>query len=154
MIFRLKYPSEKQIEIWNFNREKKSGREIALLKSVTPGFVSKTLKEANERIKDLIINTAKSNKITINESDINEKKGFAKGYSPIFNTPVKITFPPVNGIQLWYEHKGECALCSEFDNCRRTIIQEFKDRNIKIENESLEPTELSEILLNEIEKRE
>lgn len=154
MIFRLKYPSEKQIEIWNFNREKRTGREIASFKSVTPGFVSKTLKEANQRIKDLIINTAKSNKITLNESDIDEEKGFAKGYSPIFKIPVKITFSPVNGIQLWYEHKGECALCPEFDNCRKTIIQEFKDRNIKIENESLEPTQLSEILLNEIEKRE
>lgn len=48
---KMKYPTDAQIEIWNLNRNNITGREIAKLKKVTPGFISKTLKLTNENYK-------------------------------------------------------------------------------------------------------
>jgi hypothetical protein len=153
MFFKYKFPTQKQIEIWNYNRKNYKGREIAFKESVTPGFVSKTLKEANKRIKDLIILIANSNKIELKEEDIFEEDGYARGYSFVFNIPAKITFSPVNGVQVWYEHKGDCISCTRFDQCRKLIIQELKERDIKIDNTTLEPTILCERLIENIEDR-
>ena len=55
-----KYPSDAQLEIWNMNRNKIPGKEIAKRKDVTPAFISKTLKITNKRIEDLLVNSAKS----------------------------------------------------------------------------------------------
>ena len=144
-----KYPTEIQVEIWKLNRDKKSGRIIAKEKEVSPAFVSKTLKEANKRIQDLIANQANSNKIRVDLLDV--ELGYAIGYSKMLNVKAYITFSPMNGVQVWYEHKGDCASCELLNTCRNVLIQEFKERGIKIENDTLAPTDLGEILFQELE---
>ncbi|MHA2110324.1 MAG: hypothetical protein ACW98W_02535, partial [Candidatus Hodarchaeales archaeon] len=72
---KVKHPTDKQLEIWKLKRTKLTGKEIAAKKEVTPGFVSKTLTEANQRIKGMLENAAHMNKITIDL--MNEELGFA-----------------------------------------------------------------------------
>lgn len=147
---RVKYPTEKQLEIWKLKRTKLTGKEIAAEKEVTPGFVSKTLTEANQRIRGLLENAAHMNKITL--EFLSEELGFARGQSYMFNVRCYITFSPRNGVQVWYEHKGECASCEKYTLCREILLQEFKERNLKIENPSLRPTDLVELLFEKLEE--
>lgn len=147
---KVKYPSDKQVEIWNLRLKRLTGREIAKQKKVTPGFVSKTLKEANTRIKALLENAARMNKITL--SHISAKLGFAQGYSHTFKIRVHITYSQANGVQVWYDHKGECASCDELGTCREMLIQEFKARDLKLPHEAVRPTDLCDTLFNEIRK--
>ena len=147
--WKFKNPTDKQIKIWFLKRGKLTGREIAKKENVTPGFVSKTLKEANKRIKVLLVSAAKMNKIKL--EFLNEELGIARGHSHIFNIKVYITFSPVNGVQVWYEHEGDCVSCEEFEDCRKALIQEFKEREIAY-NPTLRPTELSELLVKKIEE--
>ncbi len=147
---RVKYPSRKQIDYWSLSRNQFSGREIAAKKDVTPGMVSKTLSEANNRIKALLQNAARMNKITLEV--ISPELGYARGTSHMFNVAVYITFSPDNGVQVWYDHKGSCVQCERYAFCRDTILQEFKERNIEVENPTLRPTDLVEILLNNLEE--
>ena len=58
--FQLKYPTRAQVEIWILKRNNLSGRKIAQQRDVTPAFVSKTLKEANKRIKSLLKSSDKA----------------------------------------------------------------------------------------------
>ena len=146
----IKYPSKTQVEVWFMKRNEIIGAEIAKHKNVTPAFVSKTLKEANKRIKILLEGTAKANKISLDL--INEKIGFARGRSHMFELTAYITFSPENGVQVWYDHKGECSSCNEFSRCRKTILLELKERNIKINNPSLRPTDLGEYLFRKLEE--
>lgn len=146
----IKYPTENQIEIWAFNRDDLTGREIAQRKKVSPAFVSKTLKRTNNLIKDLLENSARTNKIKIEL--LSEKLGFARGMSHVFNVKAYITFSPENGVQIWYDHKGDCGSCEEFAECRAGLIQEFKERNIRIPHSKLRPTDLSELLMKKIEE--
>jgi hypothetical protein len=146
----IKYPTRTQVEIWFLKRNALSGRKIAKQKDVSPAFVSKTLKIANKRIKSLLENTAKTNKISLDL--VSAELGFAKGQSRIFNITAYITFSPENGLQVWYNHKGDCATCEEFFHCRTVLLQEFKERNIKLDNAQLQPTDLGDYLFQKLEE--
>ncbi|MFX1512321.1 MAG: hypothetical protein ACFFCQ_07030 [Promethearchaeota archaeon] len=147
---RIKYPTDNQIEIWVLNRENLTGREIAKRKKVSPAFVSKTLKRTNRLIKDLLENAARMNKIKLDL--MNEELGFARGMSHVFNVKAYLTFSPENGVNVWFEHKGECGSCEEFGHCRQTLLLEFKERNIKVRNPTLQPTDLGELLFKKLEE--
>ncbi|MFX0125784.1 MAG: hypothetical protein ACFFAE_19335 [Candidatus Hodarchaeota archaeon] len=145
----IKYPTKTQIEIWILNRNQMTGREIAAKRHVTPGMVSKTLSEANNRIEGLLQNVAQMNKITL--EIISPQIGYARGISHMFDVTAYITFSPKNGVQVWYEHKGSCVQCEKYSFCRDIILQEFKERNIRIHNPSLRPTDLIEKLITRLE---
>jgi hypothetical protein len=145
-----KYPSSKQVEIWSLKRENYLGKDIAEKKSVSPARVSQLLKEANERIGNLLETTAKANKIQLEV--ISAQLGYAQGVSCIFNVQAYITFSPANGLQVWYDHKGHCGDCEEFADCRRIILQEFRERKIRVPNEFLQPTDLGELLFRTVEE--
>ncbi|MHA2305714.1 MAG: hypothetical protein ACXACU_10000 [Candidatus Hodarchaeales archaeon] len=146
-----KPPTKRQVTIWNMKRNKLKGGEIAKQIKVDPAFVSRSLKETNKRIERLLKDAGKMNKIKLNLT--NGELGFARGHSYIFNVPAFITFSPINGLQVWYEHKGECTNCEEFAECRTVLLQEFKERNIQVPEPSLRPTDLSDLLLKKIEER-
>jgi hypothetical protein len=148
---RIRYPTETQVEIWFLKRKKLSGRKIAKQKEVTPAFVSKSFVEAKKRIKSLLIETAKSNKITLDL--INETIGFTRGFSHIFNVISYITFSPKNGVQVWYDHEGDCITCERYGQCSKILLQEFKERSIKIDSPQLRPTDLGKKLFKILEER-
>ncbi|MFX0093544.1 MAG: hypothetical protein ACFFBD_17465 [Candidatus Hodarchaeota archaeon] len=138
------------MEIWNLNRKHFTGKEIAEKQEISRPAVSQALREANERIKALLENAAKSNKICLEL--LSEKYGYARGRSGMFKTTAYITYSPKNGLQVWYDHKGHCESCDEYGDCRRIILQEFKERYLKVPNDALIPTKLGEILFQEIEE--
>lgn len=146
-----KPPTEKQIKIWGLKRDKLTGREIAEQEKVDPGYVSRSLKEANKRITGLLEEAAKMNKIKL--EFVNGELGIARGHSHIFNISAHITFSPQNGLQVWYEHKGDCTNCEEFAACKEALIQEFKERNISIPDDETQPTDLSDLLFKKIMER-
>ena len=148
---RIRYPTETQVEIWFLKRNKISGKKIAKKKEISPAFVSKAFVEAKKRIRSLLEETARSNKITL--SLINETIGFAKGFNHIFNVESYITFSPKNGIQVWYDHKGKCTDCERYGQCRKIILQECKERDIKINNPQLRPTDLGKQLFKILEEQ-
>lgn len=99
----------------------------------------------------MLENAARMNKIRLDL--LSPELGFARGKSLIFKTRVYITYSPINALQVWYDHKGECEGCEEFGECRRGILQEFKERNLAIPNPALRPTDLIELLVKTLEGR-
>ncbi|MFX0208647.1 MAG: hypothetical protein ACFFDT_21885 [Candidatus Hodarchaeota archaeon] len=148
---KIKYPTSTQLEFWHLKRIQQSGRDIAKHKKISEQAVSKTLKEANARIRALIENSASMNKIKLEL--INEELGVARGYSCVFKVKVYITYSPHNGVQVWYDHQGACEECEEFMECRRRLLLEFKERNIVITRPTLRPTELAKLLFQKIEEK-
>ena len=148
---RIKYPTDKQLKIWKMKRDQLTQKEIAEKRKITVGFVSKSLSEANSRIEGLLQSTANENKITLEV--LNGELGYARGKSHMFDVMAYITFSPKNGVQVWYEDKGDCTNCEKYAYCREVIQQEFKERKIKLVSPLLQPTLLIEILIAEIEKR-
>lgn len=146
----IKYPSKTQATIWGLKRNQLNGQQIAHQKQISRAAVSKSLKEANKRVKSLLENAGRMNKIHLNRLSV--KLGFARGYNHVFNVRAYITYSPVNGVLVWYEHEGTCEDCEDFAHCRKLLIQEFKERNLKIPDNILRPTKLGEILFQKLEE--
>ena len=146
----LKYPSTSQMEIWQLKRTRLTGKQIAQRKQISRAAVSKTLKEANKRVMALLENGARMNKIHLDL--LNAKLGFARGYNHVFKVRAYITYSPINVVQVWYEHKGMCENCEDFVHCRKLLLQEYKERDLKVPNNALRPTTLGEILFQELEE--
>ncbi len=147
--FSVKYPSSLQVELWLLKRNELNGREIAEKKGISRATVSKNLKHANNRVKSLLQNAAQMNKIHLDL--LNEKLGYARGYNHIFKLQVHITYSPVNGIHVWYDHKGVCENCEDFVSCRKVLLQEFQERNLQVPHTAIRPTDLSDLLFQQIE---
>ncbi len=128
-----------------------SGVQIAQNKRISRATVSKTLKKANERVKSLLENAARMNRIQI--KILNEELGYVKGYSHMFKLEAHITFSPINGVHVWYDHKGKCESCEDLTNCREVLLQEFKERNLQVPHTAIRPTDLSDLLFEKIEER-
>ncbi|MHA2232576.1 MAG: hypothetical protein ACXAB4_08785 [Candidatus Hodarchaeales archaeon] len=153
--FTIKYPTKKQVAIWNLRRTQLTkdhrivGKEMAKQLDISPGAVSQFLTEANNRIRAILENAARMNKIRLDL--LSPEVGFARGKSLIFKTQTYITYSPVNAVQVWYDHKGDCEGCEEFGDCRRGILQEFKERDLNVPNAALRPTDMVELLVRELE---
>jgi hypothetical protein len=138
------------MEVWILKRNKRmKGNEIAEKKDITTASVSKSLKEANSRIDDLLKNSAKANKIKL--EILSPKLGYARGYAPALKLRVYITYSPVNGIQVWYDHQGACEMCEELNGCRHSLLQEFKERSLDVPSKTIRPSDLSALLFTKIE---
>lgn len=148
--FSLKYPTEKQVEIWHLKRNRLTGNQIAKKKGINAATVSKLLKEANERIMTLLENAARGDKIHLEKID--PQIGYAKGHNYTLDIDAYLTYSPLNGVQIWYDHVGECEKCQEYGQCRMSIFQEFKERGIEIPNQKLRPTNLIDFLFEKLEE--
>ncbi len=150
----IKYPSRKQAEFWSLRREFFSKGNpkmstIAAERQISLAAVSQTLKKANKRIRKLLESTARSNKICLDI--ISPEIGYARGKSRIFKVKAYITYSPINGVNVWYDHEGDCETCEEQTDCRQILFQEFQERKLPILDEALQATELAEHLFRELE---
>lgn len=84
--------------------------------------VSKTLIQADQAVKETMMDAAKSYKINVYR--INHERGTLSGYSKALNSPVLVTYSPDRGLHVWYKHTGLCADCELEAECRETVIGE------------------------------
>ncbi|MDD1693662.1 MAG: hypothetical protein LUQ71_02960, partial [Methanoregula sp.] len=54
-----------------------------------------------------------------------------------------------HGMQVWYEHDGDCGACDEFTQCIEFIWDFAQELGIKIEK-TADPTKMAEELLTKI----
>jgi hypothetical protein len=146
----LGYLTTKQKTIWDLKNNGLPEAGIAKKLHITRQTVHKAIDTANTKISEALQETAKINKIEI--QTFNSTKGFLLGYSSHFKTQAFITFSAKNGIQVWYKHEGDCKKCSRIKECRYALLQEAKDRNFLIldETSKILPSKLAEALFTRI----
>jgi len=136
--------------IWDLKTRGHQEASIARQLNVTRQTIHQALDTANTKIGEALEETAKINKIDI--QNINPDKGFLLGYSSHFKTTAFITFSAKNGVQVWYKHEGDCEKCPKLQTCRETLLAEAKDRNFLIldETSKILPSKLAEALFSKI----
>jgi hypothetical protein len=120
---------------------------------VTRQTVHKAVNTANDRISQALSETAGLNRISV--KTIDPVRGILLGYSQEFRTSTIVTFSARNGVQLWYKHEGDCGNCDRVPACRKTLLTEMEDRDIKPfpDSDRLQPSRLAEKLFEEITRR-
>ena len=139
--------NEKQFGFWKMRRNGMSNIFIANLVGITRQGVSQALLVMDEKIESSLREMAHANRIQIEKIDV--ELGVLLGRSIPFQTNAYIFVSEKHGMQVWYEHDGDCKTCDEFTQCIEFMWDFAAELEIKIEK-TADPTKMAEELLTKI----
>jgi len=139
--------NDKQFRFWKMRRSGMSNISIANHIGITRQGVSQALLAMNEKIESSLREMARANRIQVEKIDV--EKGVLSGKSIPFQTNAYIFVSEKHGLQVWYEHEGDCASCDEFAQCIEFIWDLAAELGIKLKK-TRDPTKMAEELLAKI----
>ncbi|HVP95732.1 hypothetical protein [Methanoregula sp.] len=139
--------NDKQFRFWKMRRSGMSNVSIANHIGITRQGVSQALLAMDGKIEDSLREMAHANRIQIEKIDV--ERGVLSGRSIPFQTNAYIFVSEKHGMQVWYEHDGDCNACDEFARCIEFIWDFASELGIKIEK-TADPTKMAEELLAKI----
>jgi len=98
---------EKQFGFWKMRRSGTSNITIANLLGISRQAVSRALLGMDQKIESTLREMAQANQITTEK--INAERGVLVGRSIPFKTAAIIFVSEKHGVQVWYEHDGDCS---------------------------------------------
>jgi hypothetical protein len=129
------YLTPKQLQIWEYKRTGLQEAHIARELQVSRQTIHKALSIAHLKIAESLEETARINKIKI--QDVNPMRGYLLGYSSHFKTKTLITFSTKNGVQVWYKHEGDCKNCDQLKECKEALLAEAQERGMELPDDCL-----------------
>jgi predicted transcriptional regulator len=138
---------EKWFAFWTMRRRGTANIAIANLLGISRQAVSKALHSIDGKIESALRDMARSNRIQIEKIDV--ERGVLFGRSVPFQTNAYIFVSEKHGMQVWYEHDGDCQACDEYTQCIEFIWDFASELGIKIEK-TADPTKMAEELLTKI----
>ncbi|NMB78640.1 MAG: hypothetical protein GYA23_06045 [Methanomicrobiales archaeon] len=139
--------SEKQFGFWKMRRSGMSNITIANELGITRQGVSQGIRQMDEKIESSLREMAGSNKIQIEKIDV--ERGVLFGKSIPFQVPAFIFVSEKHGMQVWYEHDGDCGTCDQYTQCIEFIWDFARELGITIKK-TADPTKMAEELLAKI----
>lgn len=138
---------EKQFAFWKMRRSGTPNITIANLLGISRQAVSKALLVMDEKIESTLREMAQANQIAID--NINTERGILIGRSIPIQTPAIIFVSQKHGVQVWYEHDGECGSCQRFTECIELLWDYATELGIRIEK-TASPTKMAEELFTKV----
>lgn len=109
--------------------------------------VSRALILMNERIETILRDMAKANSIAVEK--INAEHGVLLGRSIPFKTDAIIFVSEKHGIQVWFEHEGNCGKCEKYTECIELLWDYAGELGVKIEKTD-DPTGMADELFEKV----
>lgn len=109
--------------------------------------VSKALLTIDGKIETALREMAKANKISIKK--INPQLGVLLGRSVPLNVDAIIFVSGKHGIQVWYEHEGDCGKCEQYAECIELLWDYADELKIRL-NQTADPTKMAEELFAKV----
>jgi hypothetical protein len=138
---------EKQFAFWKMRRSGTPNITIANLLGISRQAVSKALLVMDGKIESALRDMARSNQIAIDT--INAERGILLGRSIPFQTAAIIFVSEKHGVQVWYDHDGDCGTCQRFTECIELLWDYATELGIRIEK-SADPTKMAEELFKKV----
>ena len=138
---------EKQFGFWKMRRSGKPNITIANLLGISRQAVSKALLGMDEKIESTLREMAQANQIVTEK--INAERGVLVGRSIPFKTAAIIFVSEKHGVQVWYEHDGDCGACQRYAECSELLWDYATELGIRIEK-SADPTKMAEELFMKV----
>jgi hypothetical protein len=138
---------EKQFAFWKMRRSGTPNITIANLLGISRQAVSKALLVMDGKIDSALRDMARSNQIAIDM--INAERGILLGLSIPLQTAAIIFVSEKHGIQVWYDHDGDCDTCQRFTECIELLWDYATELGIRIEK-SADPTKMAEELFTKV----
>jgi hypothetical protein len=139
--------NEKQFEFWRMRRSGSSNITIANLMGISRQAVSRALLVMDEKIETTLCDMAQANQIAIEKIDAG--RGILIGRSIPFNAAAIIFVSEKHGMQVWYEHDGDCGSCQRYTECIELLWDYATELGIKI-GKTADPTKMAEELFAKV----
>ena len=141
--------NDKQFEFWRLRRNGLPNMNIARIFKISKQAVSRALITMDERIEKTLLEMARSNQIEV-ERVISER-GILFGHSVPFNASAIIFVSARHGMQVWYEHEGDCGACNRYAQCIELLWDFADEMKIKLEKTD-DPTKLADELFEKLKR--
>jgi hypothetical protein len=138
---------EKQFAFWKMRRSGIPNITIANLLGISRQAVSKALLAMDGKIESALRDMAQSNQIAIER--INPVRGILIGHSVPIRTSAIIFISEKHGIQVWYEHEGDCSTCQRYTECIELIWDYATELGISLKK-TADPTKMAEELFTKV----
>jgi len=103
---------EKQFKFWRLRRDGLPNINIARSFNISRQAVSRALISMDKRIENTLLEMAQANQIEM--ESINTERGILFGHSIPLDANAIIFVSAKHGVQVWYEHEGDCGTCSRY----------------------------------------
>jgi hypothetical protein len=141
--------NDKQFGFWKMRRDGMSNITIANLLGISRQAVSRALLLMDERVESTLREMAMANQISVEK--INAERGVLIGRSIPFQTPAIIFVSEKHGVQVWYEHDGDCGSCQRYTECIELLWDYASELGIKIVK-TADPTKMAEELFKNVKE--
>ncbi len=138
---------DKQFEFWTLRRSGLPNINIARLFNISKQAVSRALISMDERIEETLLEMARANQIEVEK--VNLEKGILFGRSVPFKVNAIFFISAKHGMQVWYEHEGNCGACSRYANCIELLWDFADEMKIRLEKTD-NPTKLADELFEKL----
>ncbi|MFA4860819.1 hypothetical protein [Methanoregula sp.] len=134
---------EKQFLFWTMRRSGIPNITIATQLGISRQAVSRALLLMDERVESTLKEMAHANQIAIER--VNPERGILLGRSVPFQTAAVIFVSKKHGVQVWYEHDGDCGSCQRYTECIELLWDYADELGIKLKKTD-HPTKMAEEL--------
>ncbi len=139
--------NDKQFEFWTLKRSGLPNINIARSFKISKQAVSRALITMDERIEKTLLEMAHANQIEVEK--VNSERGILFGHSVPFNARAIIFVSARHGMQVWYEHEGNCGACNRYTQCIELLWDFADEMKIKLEKTD-DPTKLADELFEKL----
>jgi len=139
--------NDKQFGFWTLRRSGVPNIAIANRLGISRQAVSRALLLMDEKIDSTLRGMAQSNQIAIEK--INAERGILIGRSIPFQATAIIFVSEKHGVQVWYEHDGNCGTCQRYTECIELLWDYATELSIRIEK-TADPTKMAEELFTKV----
>jgi DNA-binding CsgD family transcriptional regulator len=140
---------EKQFAFWKMRRSGTPNITTANLLGISRQAVSKAILIMDRKIESALRDMAQANQIAIEK--INVERGILLGQSVPIQTAAIIFISEKHGIQVWYDHDGDCGTCQRYTECIELLWDYATELGIRIEK-TADPTKMAEELFKKVKE--
>lgn len=141
--------NEKGFGFWTMRRGGTSNIGIAQELGISRQAVSYALLAMDEKVESALREMARSNQIAIEK--VNAERGILIGKSIPFAANAIIFVSQKHGVQVWYEHEGDCGNCQRYTECIELLWDYAGELGIRI-TKTADPTEMAEELFLKVKE--
>ncbi|KAF5085681.1 hypothetical protein DSECCO2_67410 [anaerobic digester metagenome] len=138
---------ERQFAFWRLRRGGLPNIQIADRFKISRQAVSKALLAMNRKVEETLIEMAQANQIEVER--LNAEIGVLFGRSVPFDAAAIVFVSADHGVQVWYEHEGDCGACPRYTRCIELLWGYADELGIALEKTD-DPTRLADELFTKL----
>ena len=138
---------DKQFTFWTMRRRGMKNIAIAKQLGISRQAVSRALLLMDEKVETTLRDIAQAHQIAVEK--LNAERGILLGRSIPFKTAAIIFISAKHGVQVWFEHEGDCGTCERYTTCIELLWDYAGELGIKIEK-TADPTKMAEELFEKV----